>query len=175
MSRALELVLLRDFRRLIKIYIESFPHSYARFNRGPTDFDRDLVLYRNSIANNAEAIIRAAAKGIGDYAALYGVRAGQSFDEFKTIYFLGRAIESRLIASNYVRISQVHMFTMIGLLDARLVSLGIRKSKLTRAMTELVRVQRFDSELGIDGCYLVYKCVATTPRDYTPAGDGLDG
>lgn len=164
MSRALEVLLLSDFRLLTKVYIEAFPYSYAKYHSVPVDFAADLEVYVDRIMSNSEAIFRGAAWGIGGYSALYKVMAIESFDEFKTIYFLGRAIERHLLAAKHVQMAQIHMFTMIGLLDRKLQSLGIYKPNLTQAMTGLIRVSRFDEELGATGCYLIYKCISTTPR-----------
>lgn len=164
MSRALEVLLLGDFRLLSKVYIEAFPFSYAKYHSAPVDFAADLEIYVERIITNREAIFRRAAWGISGYTALYKVMAVESFDEFKTIYFLGRAIERHLLEAKHVQLAQIHMFTMIGLLDRKLQSLGIYKENLTAAMTRLIRVSRFDQELGTTGCYLIYKCISTTPR-----------
>lgn len=170
MSRALELLLLNDFRDLTKAYIKQFPWSYVKFNSNmPTDVLDELALYGEFIKNNRETIVRAASFGISGYAAMYKVEAKTSFDEFKLIYFLGKAIERRLVHANHVKIAQIHMFSMVDMLDYRLETLNIFKPKLTAAMLELVRRRSFDVELGATGCYLTYKCVATTPNDLRAA------
>lgn len=170
MSRALEVLLLGDFRLLAKVYMEAFPYSYAKYHSAPVDFQADLEIYIDRIMANREAIFRGAAWGISGYSALYKVMAVESFDEFKTIYFLGRSIERHLLEAKHVQIAQIHMFTMIGLLDRKLQSLGISKENLTRAMTRLIRVSRLDQELGTTGCYLIYKCISTTPRHLMEPG-----
>lgn len=158
-----------DLRVLTKVYIEAFPFSYARFVQGPADFMDDLKIYENIIETNYFDIRRAAATGVQNYCALYEIMPVNGVDEFKSIYYLGRAIEAHLLAQKHIRISQVHMFTMIGLLDEKLQSLGVFKDQLTVAMTGLVRAREFDNELGKTGCYLIYKCSSTAPKHSAPA------
>lgn len=168
MSRFLEEMLKRDLRILVKVYIETFPFSYARYNAGPADFQKDLNIYEDLILSNADDICRAAAWGISGYSALYRVMPKDGIDEFKSVYYLGRAIERHLLAANHVKIAQIHMFTMVGLMDEKLKRKGVRKPTLTKSITELIKLSRFDQELGATGCYLVYKCSSTAPNHTIP-------
>jgi len=163
MSKTIEVILKKDFRDLIQVYIATFAHSYARLNSGPADFDKDLVVYDNLINAKAEDIIRAAAFGISGYSNLYKVMPRETFDEFKIIYYLGLAIEKHLTKAGHAKIVQVHMFTLIGLMDEALKRKGVLKPQLTGAMTTLIRFGHFDRELGNTGCYLIYKCSSTAP------------
>lgn len=164
MSRGLEITLGGLFKEHVRIFIEAFPRSYAKYKKGPVDFEEDLEKYSGTIVDNAEAIFRLAARDINSYLNLYMIHANKSADEFKIIYFLGRAIERHLIHAGYVEISRVHMFIMIGLLDYRLQTKGVKKDPLTNALTKLIRLGLFDQELGQTGCYLIYKCVSTAER-----------
>lgn len=166
MSRFLEEMLKSDLRRLLKVYVETFPFSYAVYNAGPADFMDDLHIYEGIITANGDDIRRAAAWGISGYSNLYRIMAKDGFDEFKSIYYLGRAVERHLLRANHVKMAQIHLFTMIGLLDEKLKHLGISKPLLTGAMTQLIKLSKFDSELGSTGCYLVYKCSSTVPKQY---------
>jgi hypothetical protein len=166
LSRDLEIRLKPQLESLMGAYIRAFPHSFAKFNRGPVDFTAELEVYAATLDTFKIELVRAAAFAISGYANLYGVYPNNGFDEFKKIYFLGRAIERRLTEANNVRIAKIHMFSMIGMMDAHLQKLGIRKQPLTRAMTRLIRssLDDFDKQLGQTGCYLIYKCSSTAPK-----------
>lgn len=164
MSTAIEIVLKSDFRDLIQVYIATFAHSYARLNSGPADFDQDLAIYDSLINSKSDDIIRAAAFSITGYSHLYKVLPRETFDEFKIIYYLGLAIERHLTKAGHAKIVQVHMFTLIGLMDEALRRKGVVKPQLTGAMTQLIRFGYFDRELGNTGCYLIYKCSSTAPK-----------
>lgn len=152
-----------DLRVLALIYVQSFPYAYSIFRRGPADFMEDLAIYREVIEDNWFAIRSASAAGIQKYCNLYEIMPNNGVDEFKSVYYLGRAIEAQLLSRSHVRIAQVHMFSMIGLLDEKLKRVGVSKPPLTAAMTNLIRVREFDEQLGKTGCYLIYKCSSTTP------------
>jgi len=163
MARALEITLGSRFREGIQVFINTFPRSYAAYRVGPTDFQPALYIYTQTIADNVDAIYRIAARGIHSHLHLYNIHANQSADEYKIIYHLGRAIEKHLVNAGAPDLAQVHMFSVIGLLDYRLQTLGIHKPKLLTDMTKLIRLNKFDSEMGQTGGYMVYKCVSTTP------------
>jgi hypothetical protein len=169
-SRQLEMTLKPHLEKLVEAYLLGFPYAYANYNRGPADFFAELNLYKVVLETWKVELVRAAAWGISGYANLYGVFPSNGFDEFKKIYFMGRAIERRLIETNNVKIAKVHMFTMIGMMDACLESKGVKKAPLTVAMTKLIRLglDEFDKELGRTGCYLIYKCSSTAPKHAIP-------
>jgi hypothetical protein len=126
------------------------------------------LAYKQVIQDYAPEIFKAAAAGINTYLNLYSVRAATSADEYKIVYFLGLAIERRLEEMGYAELAQVHMFSMIGLLDFRLRTLKINKPNLMVAMTRLVKQGRFREQLGQNGGYLIYKSVSTTPDCMLP-------
>ena len=165
MSRALELLLNKQLRTLTSVYVATFAHSYAKLASGPVDFDNELKIYEQVIEKNAESIFRSAAFGISGYCSLVGVFPRESFCQFKLIYFLGRAINAQLEEFGHAKLAQIHMFTMIGLLDEALVFKSIHKPRLTATMTRLIRFGRFWSELGHIGCYVSYKSSSTAPDD----------
>lgn len=169
MSRALEILLKNHFRVIVKVYVASFAHSYAKLVNGPADFEDELKIYEDLINSRAAEIYRAAAFGISGYSNMYRVLPRDSFDEFKLIYFLGRAIEHQLVALKLAKTTQIHMFAMIGLLDEALKNKGVFKPLLTGAMTHLIRFGHFVEELGQTGCYLIYKCSSTAPHDTASA------
>lgn len=173
MANFIEERLKSDLRRLSKVYVKTFPFSYAVFTRGPADFMADLAVYHAEIEDNYLAIRAAAAAGIVKYCNLYGIMPVNGVDEFKSVYFLGRAIEARLLKEGHVRIAQVNMFTMIGLMDEKLQKRGVYKNLLTKALTHLVRIREFDEQLGKNGAYLIYKCSSTAPLHTTPAQQTL--
>jgi hypothetical protein len=168
MSRGLELTLSGLFTRFSKIFITTFPRSISRFSELPEDqIKQSITIYSSVIGDNCAAIYRLAAQNLNQYLNRYSVHANQSADEYKIIYYLGRAIERHLRANGHDLLAQVHMATMIGLLDFRIASKGIIKPKLTAAMGKLIRGNYFDEEMGQNGCYMIYKCVSTTPDDIT--------
>jgi hypothetical protein len=74
-------------------------------------------------------------------------------------------VNAQLEELGQAKIAQIHMFSMIGLLDEALLFKKVRKPRLTATMTRLIRFGRFWSELGHIGCYLTYKCSSTAPDD----------
>lgn len=164
MFRYLEERLKKDLIVLLGVYIRTLPYSLAKHAKGPVDFDADLSIYEELINTNCVEICRATAVSVGGYSALYRVMPMDGVDEFKTIYFLGRAIEKHLKTGGHIKLAQAHMFSVIGLLDEKLKSKGVVKPHLTAALTELVRLAQFDKELGATGCYLIYKCSSTAPK-----------
>ncbi len=170
MSRGLELTLGGRFTQIAGVYVKSFPLAYAAYMRMSSDLPLVEVLsplkeYKTVIINNRDAIFRVAAADINRYLNNYSVHANQSADEFKIIYFMGRAIERHLIKDGCPEHARAHLYCMIGLLDFRLETLGVSKPKLTRALTRLIKFNAFNEELGATGCYLTYKCVATVKLD----------
>jgi hypothetical protein len=166
MSRAFELTLGGLFTQIAKVYVHSFPLAYATYKRMDPEFvladiTSPLADYKKTIESNRDAIFRVAAADINRYLSNYSVHANQSADEFKIIYFMGRAIERHLVKEGFPEHARAHLFVMIGLLDYRLQTLGVMKPKLTKALTKLIKLNAFDQELGANGCYLTYKCVAT--------------
>jgi len=159
------MLLKADFRRTVKAYLSTFAHAYFPYGSAPAaDYGRNLALYRSVVEREIESIYKAAASGITGYTATYRVLAKESFDEFKVVYFLGRAIEAQLQHAGFPQIAQIHMYIMIGMLDERLELLGIVKAHLTGALTALIKLGRFEQELGRTGCYLIYKCVSTADK-----------
>ncbi len=162
MSNFIEVRFKSDLKDLVSVYINAFPHSYSSFNKGPVDFDADLNIYANTITNNYNNILSASASGIQKYCNLFGISPINGVDEFKTIYFLGRAIEKQLLNLKNVRVSQIHMYTMIGLMDEKLNTKKAPKPELTHAMLNLIDQREFDNEMGKTGCYFTYKCSSTS-------------
>jgi|GEM_PF-2589081 len=150
-----------DLRDLIKTYIDTFPFSYAVFSNAPVDFALELDVYAGTIEDKFISIISAAAAGIQKYCNLFDISPVKGIDEFKTIYFLGRAIEAQLLNVKNVRLAQIHMYTMIGLMDEKLKSKNVQKEELTHAMLSLIDQREFDNEMGKTGCYFTYKCSST--------------
>lgn len=162
MSRAEEIVLKDLFVDFSVVYVQTFAVSYGKCGCAPEEYGRNLLTYRRVIKEFAPEIFRAAATAINSYLNLYSVRAASSPDEYKIIYFLGRAIERRLEELGCAEIAQVHMHSLVGLLDYRLRTLGIDKPHLRKAMIKLIRSGRFDEQLGQTGGYLIYKTCSTT-------------
>lgn len=171
MAGFIEERLKHDLKVLAAVYVETFPFSYARFLKAPADFMEELGIYDALIREKFFDIRAAAASGIQKYCNLYEIMPTNGVDEFKSIYYLGRAIEAQLLAKSYVRMAQIHMYTMIGLMDEKLKSKGVYKDQLTAALTNLVKVREFDDQLGRTGCYLTYKCASTAPN-HTKAATG---
>ena len=164
MTRALEIVLKNQFDRFAAIYIDTFERSYEAYGAPDADFDKNFDLYCAVVQGNWEAICRIAAAEINTYLNLYSIHVRLSADEFKIAYYLGVAIERHLQRVGLVEVAQIHMFSMIGILDFRLRTLGYRKPQLTKAMTKLIKLGVMNAELGPTGCYLTYKCVSTSEK-----------
>jgi len=164
MTRGLELTLKGNFINFTKFFVEAFPRSYDKYGADPAEFDDNLALYTQTINSKCDEIYRMTARDINTYINLYSIHVNQSADEFKIIYYLGRAIEKWLVKNGLAEIAQIHMFAMIGLLDFKLETLGYNKPKLTKAMIKLIRFGKIDEELGVTGCYLTYKCVSTAEK-----------
>jgi hypothetical protein len=146
MPNYIEERLKHDLKVLATVYVASFPHSFSKFIRGPADFLDDLEIYESLIEEKYFEIRRGAVANIQRYCNLYGIMPTNGVDEFKSIYYLGRAIETQLLANSYVRMAQVHMFTMIGLMDEKLNSQGVFKDQLVE---KLAAIGVVDSEANI--------------------------
>ncbi len=168
MSRPFEIMLRDELIQFTTVYVETFARSYFRFDPSHPGYGQSLLAYRKTIEENAESIYRAAAAGISSYLYDFDIIPNKSIDEFKFVYFLGRSIQLQLNARGLQHVAKVHMFTMIGLLDFRLRTLGYQKSQLRKAMTKLVRLDQFEAQLGATGCYLIYKCVSTAGKSAAP-------
>jgi len=150
-------------------YVRSFMAAYWQYGTAHGASAQASVgylkLYAQSISENMEAIAQDTADGISNYLNRYNVGTDNSVDEYKIIYFLGRSILKYL--PDFDVLKGVHLFVMVGLLDFRLQKLGIYKPQLVTAVTSLIRtgLSVFDSELGLTGCYLIFKCVSTTERN----------
>jgi hypothetical protein len=163
LSRSEELTLKSHFVAFSGIYVRTFSRSYGIRQCDPAMYGRNLIVYKKILTDGAPEIFKAAAAGINAYLNLYSVRAAKSADEYKIIYFLGLAIERQLQEMGYAELAQVHMFSMIGLLDYRLRTLGIDKPSLRIALTKLIKQGKFEEQLGRNGGYLIYKSISTTP------------
>lgn len=165
MPHPFEHTLATRFLQVTKIYIQTFPRAHIAGGFDAWDAGQNLQAYKAAIQDTYLAARRVAADELNAYLNLYGVRASFSADEFKLIYFMGRAITYQLRNIGYHEIAQVHQIAMLGMLDYRLRTLEISKKQMLNAMATLVRSEKFDSELGKTGCYLAYKCVSTTAKD----------
>ncbi len=164
MSHPLIQILKTHFRALASVYVESFADATWKYGEDDAHEHR-ITQYTSVITDNFPDIFRMAAGDMAVYLNSYDIHINQSADEFKLIYFLGRAIERYLKGKGLLAVAQIHMYLMIGLLDDRLRTRGYDKPPLSRAMGKLIRLNEFDSELGKHGCYLLYKCVSTSkPR-----------
>lgn len=163
MSRAIEIVLRDTFVRHVGVFLRTFPRAYLKSGGNPEDFGQNFAVYKTVIELFKDEVFRAAATGINNYLNFYLIRADASVDEFKVIFFLGRAIERRLSDRGLEAIAKAHSYAMIGLLDYRLRTLGIAKPKLTTAMALVADSGKWDAQLGQNGGYLIYKTISTTP------------
>lgn len=171
MSLSADEVLRATLKRVTLVYIKTLARACYRFEKNVADsakFNEILFTYSEIIGPAYGDICREAAEGISSYLNLYNVRAEESADEYKVIYYLGMAIFKRLQHAKADEAAKIHLFGMIGMLDFRLLDIGVDKPPLRRALMELVRYNRFESELGATGCYLIYKCVSTVDRDAPP-------
>lgn len=173
MSRAYEIALRAELLDFISIYVATYSHSYLKFDPSQPGYGQSLVAYKKTVLDNAESICRAAAAGIGTYLYDYDIRPNESVDEYKHIYFIGLAIHSQLKARALHHAARVHLVSMIGLLDYRLKSLGYDKPQLRKAMVKLIRHDKFETDLGAIGCYLIFKCVSTAERTGKPVTAAL--
>jgi hypothetical protein len=165
-----------SFKLFLGFYVDTFPRAYASYitekNPGPgwgpatpEQFQAYLRAYVTTIENNIDAIFRSAAQELGNYLNLYSIHANQSADEYKLIYFLGRAIGRHISATGLRPMAHTHSYAMIGLLGDRLAERGCPKPQLTRALKRLIKADQLDDQLGNTGLYLVYKCVSTVLDD----------
>ncbi|MEJ5976989.1 hypothetical protein WG901_10115 [Novosphingobium sp. PS1R-30] len=164
MSRAIEIVLKDSFIKLVGVYLRSFPRAYFKAGGEPADYGKNFAVYKSVIESYRDDVFRAAASGINKYLNFFLIRADASVDEFKIIYFLGRAIERRLSERGLAPMAKAHSYAMVGLLDFRLQTLDIKKPRLTKAMILVADAAAWEEQLGQNGCYLIYKTVATTPE-----------
>jgi hypothetical protein len=164
MSGALQGMLRSQLNDFTAVYAATYTRSYFAFDKSYPGYGPSLVAYRKIIGDNVDTIYRAAVADITRYIYQYNIHVDPTVDEFKCIYFLGMAIRRQLIASGQVHAARVHMFSMLGLLDYRLRTLGYDKRQLLRALLDLVREDKFDADLGVIGCYLIYKCVSTASK-----------
>lgn len=177
MSHPLLQTLKGGFKLCLGFYIDAFPRAYAAYitekpGNGsvpatPDQFSAYLRAYTTTIENNLDAIFRAAAQEVGNYLNLYNIHANQSADEYKLIYFLGRAIGKHVSATGLRPMQHAHFYAMIGLLGDRLEECGFHKPELTRAMKRLIKADQIEEQLGKTGGYLVYKCVSTAGNGKT--------
>jgi len=162
------------FKRVVKHYFKSFARAYeAYYGLGTGSYPTDLLKYKQVINDTSDNVYIYAAHQINTYVNLYKI-AIKSPDEYKAIYHIGRGIENQLVGVGLKDIAKVHLFAMVGLLDDRLQTPTkmkpniINKPALTLALTNLIRQDSLEAELGKNGCYMIYKCVSTTPKATTP-------
>lgn len=179
MPNPVEMVLKKTFGSVCKSFISAFPNSYENFklksgNSGSNSaYQAAFDAYSSLIEKNSDKIYRAAAFDISEYLYLYKVQPNQTIDEYKAVYFLGRVIERFLIRDATLELAQIHSYSMIHLLDFRLISLGVKRPLLTKAMLTLIdqrefNNKKFDEQMGVVGCYLVYKCLGNFAKENPP-------
>jgi hypothetical protein len=164
MSRTFEIVFGNALARMAGIYSKTFTRAHSIALPGEiASLEEDRDLYNQVLIGFSEELVRAACSGINIYVNFYKIRISSSVDEFKIIYYLGRAIERRLIERGLPHLARVNLYSMISLLNYRLERMNICKPKLTTAMLLVMDDGRVDEQLGKHGCYLIYKTVSTTP------------
>ena len=165
MSRSIEIVLRDTFVQWVGVYLRTFPRAYLKSGADPAAYGPSYAVYKSVVETYKDNVFRAAAEGINQYLNFFFIRADATVDEFKVIYFLGRAIEAQLAARGLASVAKAHSFSMIGLLDYRLQTLGIDKPRLTKAMALVADSSiNWSEQLGKVGAYLIYKTVATAPE-----------
>ena len=162
MSQAIGGILREQLTDFCEVYVATYARSYFVYDPQYPGYGQSLVAYCKIIRDNADAIYRAATAGVSRYIYDYSIHVDPTVDEFKCVYFLGLAIHTKLLANGQPHAANVHLFTMIGLLDARLRTMGFGKKQLLKAMMMVVRDGQFERDLGTNGCYLIYKCVSTS-------------
>ncbi len=176
MSRALEILLRQQFIIATRNYVVRFPRSFDAYGFEPSYYDELFEKYAACIDDNAEAIYRGAAREMGQYIHDYKVHVQEYADEFKLVYYLGRAIERHLIRQGHIDAAKVHMFSLLEMLVFRLRTKGIFKKELTTSIASLIREghEKLNEELGRNGLYLVFKCVSTTVILKPPGSEALE-
>jgi len=146
------------FVRSVDAHVQGVATDSATQTKVLGDFKNTCVAHSDDIIDNAfTETVR--------YLNYYSVIPTDSVDEFKLIYFLGRAISSVMDKQSLPEARKLTDIVTISLLDRRLEYKGGKsRPMMTRALNRIATHDDFDEKLGVHGMYLMYKCVDNTAR-----------
>lgn len=92
--------------------------------------------------------------------------SGGVFDEFKNIYFLGKAILVHLNAAGLVDVARLHQRAMLRLLNFRLqFPYNAEREPLTERIRAAIEHGTIVEHFGEYGWYIIYKCLFNAARE----------
>ncbi|MEO7247824.1 MAG: hypothetical protein ABIW31_05170 [Novosphingobium sp.] len=155
-----------DYGRLLA-HIQAFEGAEVDENEAAGDHTR----FRQAVSD-ADSLM-------GMYQETYGINSDRGYCEMKYIYFPGLGYSRALkTASNEAKeqlpgsvrssalelASKITLIAMVGHLVNLLKLHRIDKSVVRKALVPRILLNSFDKDLGDFGCYLIFKCVSTTPE-----------
>ena len=166
MNKPYQIILSEAFKELVPVYVASFGKASIDFGiDNKRRYSELLRYYEDTITRHAEDIIRNAVKFTSQYMMQFKIRAVDTIDEYKLVYFLGLSISTALEEYELYTTSKINLFSMVCMLDHRLQTLNAFRPKMSEAILDQIRRGKFSDKFGNTGCYLLYKCTGSAARE----------
>jgi hypothetical protein len=169
MAHPIQVIYLNTLKGTIKTLLGGFHDAYSLFAPNPTEEEAKRLFndIESVVENSYQKIIEAATGHIVRYLNYYAVEPRGNVDEFKAIYFVGRAISDFLEREGLSDCMKINWFAVVWALDFRhYAHTGHYRPNLTLRLHKLIREAKVNEHLGSNGMYLIYKCASNSVLDF---------
>lgn len=175
MPHPIQVIYLNTLKGTVRTLLSGFHDAYSLYAPNGTEEEAQRLFadIESVVQRSYLKIIEAATGHIVRYLNYYSVEPRGNVDEFKAIYFVGRAISDFLEKEGLSDCVKVNWFAVVWALDYRYWShTGHWRKNLTQRLHKLIREAKVAEHLGSNGMYLIYKCASNSVLDYQKTVNG---